>query len=94
MALFAILCFDKPGALELRMATRPTHLDYLSGTTALKAAGPFLDADGKPEGSMLIVEFETEAEAKTFADNDPYNLAGLFQRVEVRPWRLALGAFA
>ena len=29
--LFAITCQDKPGALDLRLATRPVHLEYLDG---------------------------------------------------------------
>ncbi len=95
MALFLILCTDKPDGRDLRAATRPTHLAYLSaGEVEVKLAGPWLDeADGGPRGSMLLVEAEDIAAARAFAAADPYARAGLFDTVEVRPWRLAIGAF-
>ena len=32
--LFALLCTDKPGALQLRLDTRPDHLAYLNELNA------------------------------------------------------------
>ncbi|MFC4167541.1 YciI family protein [Teichococcus aestuarii] len=86
--LFAIVAEDKPGALELRLATRPTHLEYLdSQVEKLVQAGPVLDAEGKPCGSVLIVEAEDQAAAEAFAAADPYAQAGLFARTTIRPFR-------
>ncbi|MFM2279261.1 MAG: protein YciI [Pseudomonadota bacterium] len=87
--LYAMICQDKPGALQLRLDTRPTHVDYLNGLNAagtLKFAGPFLDGEGKPNGSLVVVEAETIEAAKAIADADPYAKAGLFASVEVRAW--------
>lgn len=92
MALFAIICKDKPGALDTRLATRPTHLDYLNQSQGLKLAGALLGDDGHPIGSLLIVEAEDLAGAQAQADNDPFTAAGVFESVEVRPWRLAIGS--
>nr|WP_295110547.1 YciI family protein [uncultured Caulobacter sp.] len=92
MALFIVYCKDKPGALELRMATRPTHLDYLNGAGVVKAAGPLLDDAGSPIGSMLIVEAQDRAAVQTFVDNDPYTLAGLFESVSIDGWRVGVGS--
>jgi uncharacterized protein len=50
-------------------------------------AGPLLDDKDQMIGSMLMVDFETEADARTFARNDPYALAGLFASAEFRRWR-------
>jgi len=93
MAHFVLICQDKPSSLELRMATREAHLAYARASGCVRAGGPFLDADGQPIGSMLIIETEGPSEAHSFASHDPYALAGLFASVEVRPWRLALGGF-
>ena len=95
MALFMILCTDKPGARELRAATRPAHLAYLSsGEVQVKLGGAWLDeADSGPLGSLLVVDAPDIAAARTFAAEDPYAKAGLFASVEVRPWRLAVGGF-
>jgi uncharacterized protein YciI len=93
MAHFVLICHDKPASRDLRLATREAHLAYAQAKGCVKAGGPFLDADGQPIGSMLIVETDSLAEAKRFAAHDPYALAGLFASVDVRPWRLALGGF-
>ncbi len=94
MPLFVLTCLDRPDALETRMATREKHLAYANETGVVRAGGAFLDTEGKPEGSMIIVEVEDIAAARAFAAADPYAIAGVFTSTEVRPWRMALGGFA
>ncbi|MGV1758570.1 YciI-like protein [Rhizobium sp. A22-96] len=87
--LFAFVCKDKPGHLNVRMEARPAHVEHLNKLNAegmLKMAGPFLDADGKPSGSLVIVSAETIEAAKAIADADPYTKAGLFESVEIKPF--------
>ena len=85
---FAILCRDKPGALEVRLATRPTHLAYLQTyVQKLVQVGPLLDADNRPCGSILIIDVADRAEAEGFAEADPYFKAGLFESVVIRGYR-------
>lgn|SRR5690606_21668089 len=87
--LFAIICKDKPGGLQTRLDTRPDHVAYLNGLNEegkLKFAGPFLDAEGKPLGSLVMVETEDREAAQDIADADPYARAGLFASVEIHPW--------
>ena len=86
---FAFLCKDKPGALQVRLDTRPEHLAYLNALNAdgkLAFAGPFLGDDGKPTGSLVVVKAETIEGARQIAANDPYAKAGLFAEVEVKAW--------
>jgi hypothetical protein len=86
--LFAITCTDKPGSLELRMATRPAHLDHLKANEkSLVLVGPILDAEDRPAGSLLVVEADDRAAAEAFAAADPHAKAGLFESVVVRPFR-------
>ncbi|MGO7320170.1 YciI-like protein [Rhizobium ruizarguesonis] len=87
--LFALLCKDKPGHLNVRMDTRPTHIEHLNKLNAegtLKIAGPFLDDDGKPCGSLIIVEAESKEAARALADADPYAKAGLFESVDAKAY--------
>ncbi|EKF18931.1 YciI-like protein [Nitratireductor pacificus] len=87
--IFAIICKDKPGHLDTRTGTRPDHVAFLNGLNengALKFAGPFLDAEGKPCGSLVAIEAEDQAAAELIAAADPYALAGLFESVEIRAW--------
>ncbi|TWB16986.1 hypothetical protein FBZ89_112144 [Nitrospirillum amazonense] len=86
---FAITCTDKPGNLDLRLATRPKHLEYLDTQVAhIVVAGPLLDAEGKPVGSLLVVDFPDEAAAQAFAAADPYAEVGLFASVTIQPFRV------
>lgn len=87
--LFAFVCTDKPGHLNVRMENRPAHVEHLNKLNAegtLKIAGPFLDAEGKPCGSLVIVKADDIAAAKAIADADPYTKAGLFETVEIKPY--------
>jgi uncharacterized protein YciI len=87
--LFAISCTDKPGSLELRMATRPAHIEHLKAEQArILLGGPVLDAAGNPCGSLLVVEAADRAAAEAFAAADPYAKAGLFESVAIRPYRV------
>ncbi|MGO4564545.1 YciI-like protein [Rhizobium sp. 2YAF20] len=85
--LFAFVCKDKPGHLNVRMETRPEHVEHLNKLNTdgiLKMAGPFLDADGKPCGSLIVVNAANIDAAKSIADSDPYTKAGLFESVEIK----------
>ncbi|GHC73966.1 YciI-like protein [Limoniibacter endophyticus] len=93
--LFALLCTDREDALALRLATRDAHIAYLNELNdrgTLKFAGPFLDADGKPNGSLVVVEADSSAEAKALAASDPYAKAELFASVEIKPWNWVFNA--
>ncbi|GGA36178.1 YciI family protein [Pelagibacterium lentulum] len=89
--LFAVHAKDKPGHLETRLATRPAHLAYWEqNDPELVLAGPFLDDDGKPCGSLIVVRADDLAGARALIDADPYAIAGLFESVTIQPWNWAL----
>ncbi len=91
--LIAVTCIDKPGHLETRLANRDAHLAYVAETGKVKIAGPFLSDDGETMcGSLIVLDVDDAAAAKAWSDNDPYTKAGLFERVEIRPWRWLIGA--
>lgn len=86
--LFAIICADKPGRLETRLAVRATHLSYLDRyVDKLVHAGPLLDTEGRPCGSLLIVDVTDRAQAEGFAASDPYAGVDLFESVVIRGFR-------
>jgi uncharacterized protein YciI len=45
-------------------------------------------------GSILVFETDDKAKVEAFADQDPYALAGLFERREILPWKISLGGLA
>ena len=92
MPLYALMCFDKPDSLDLRMANREAHLAYARDHLAqIKVAGPYIDEAGNMSGSMFLMEADSADAVRAFNAADPYTRAGLFERVEVRRWRVTMG---
>jgi uncharacterized protein YciI len=84
--LFVILGHDGPNGARLRPTVRPAHLANLrplADAGKVVIAGPFTDGSG----SLILADFESEDAAQAFAQNDPYTLEGVFERVEVKPFR-------
>jgi uncharacterized protein YciI len=90
MPSFALMCFDKPGALPIRQANREAHLAYLKSLNLHRYGGPLLDENDEACGSLVVIEAEDLAAAQAFAAGDPYAKAGLFERVEIRGLRAIL----
>ena len=86
--LFAIICTDRPNSLDTRLAAREAHLRYLTTyEDRIVQAGPLLDLDGRPCGSLLMVDVEDRAAAEGFAASDPYAGVNLFESVVIRGYR-------
>ena len=84
--LFVIIGHDGPNGAALRPKVRPAHLENLrplavAGRVAI--AGPFTDGSG----SLIVADFENEEAAQLFAHHDPYTVEGVFERIEVKPFR-------
>lgn len=92
--LFAVQCYDRPGGLADRLDNRQAHLSYLEkNTDTIKLAGPFLNDQGEPIGSLLIIEAQSSEEVRELLAQDPYARAKLFETVSIAPWRLTLHRF-
>lgn len=89
--LVALIARDNAGALQTRLDNRAAHLAYIEETGVVAQAGPLLDDAGGMIGSLVILEVDDLAAAKDWAENDPYAKAGLFQDVELIPWKKVVG---
>lgn len=90
---FHLHCLDKPGHLQVRMDNRPAHIDYLKANIgSIVMAGPLLDDEDKPKGSVLILDLPDMAAAHAFAAGDPYAQAGLFGSVTITPFKKTIPA--
>jgi len=96
---YVIEGYDGKDALAQRLAARPEHLARLvalrdAGRLLLAGPCPAIDSeDPGPagfSGSVVIAEFESLEAARAWAQADPYVAAGVYQRVEVRPFRKVL----
>lgn len=86
MPLFAVICRDRPGALQTRIDTRAAHLGWLQEKDLVRMAGPLIE-NGEMRGSLIVIEADGLDEAQQWAAGDPYRAAGLFASVEVIEWR-------
>ncbi len=88
--LIAVICTDKPGALDIRLANRDAHIAYLKDTGTVQA-GPFLNDKGEMYGSLVILDMESLDDARAWAAQDPYAQAGLFADVRIEEWKRVIG---
>ncbi len=96
---YAIIAEDTPDSLEKRLQARPEHLarlQLLQNAGKLLLAGPFPAIDSNDpgpngySGSLIVAEFDSLEEAKTWAGNDPFTLNGVYGQVTVKPFRKTL----
>ncbi|WP_174509935.1 YciI family protein [Klebsiella oxytoca] len=94
--LYVIYAEDIADSLEKRMSVRPAHLarlQLLRDEGRLLTAGPMPAVDSNEpgaagfSGSTVIAEFESLEVAKAWANDDPYNAAGVYQNVSVKPYK-------
>ncbi len=96
---YVIEGYDGQDVLAQRLQARPEHLARLhalrdKGRLLLAGPCPAIDSeDPGPagfSGSVVIAAFDSLAQARAWADADPYVAAGVYTRVEVRPFRKVL----
>jgi len=93
MPWFALMGYDGARGLELRGVHRPSHLDYwrpLAAAGRVRHAGPLLDEQGQPRGSVLIFDAADLPAAKALAAADPYSTNRVFERHELFETRAVL----
>ncbi|SPP63439.1 YciI family protein [Nitrospira lenta] len=86
---FVILGYDGPEGEAKRKIHRPAHLANLEPLTQqgrVILAGPLTDKTG----SLMVLEFDSLAEAEQFANQDPYMVNGVFERIEIHPFMQVL----
>ncbi|MCS6294020.1 MAG: hypothetical protein H8J66_13185 [Nitrospira sp.] len=86
---FVILGYDGPEGEAKRKIHRPAHLanlEPLAQQGRVVLAGPLTDKTG----SLMVLEFTSQAEAEQFANQDPYMVNGVFERVEIHPFMQVL----
>ena len=93
--LYAIIGRDVPGSLPLRRRVREAHLARIrtlveAGRIVIAGPCPAVDAadpgDAGYTGSIIIAEFDSLADARAWADADPYVTEGVFASCDVRPF--------
>ena len=96
---YAIIAEDVADSLEKRLATRPEHLERLNalrnqGRLILAGPHPAIDTEDPGEagfsGSLIVAEFNSLEDAEVWAADDPYQHAGVYAKVTVKPFKKVL----
>ncbi|ASK33787.1 YciI family protein [Alloalcanivorax mobilis] len=97
--LYAIISEDVPNSLPLRQSARPAHLrrlEALRDQGRLILAGPLPAVDSEQPGdagftgSLVVAEFPSLEQARQWAGEDPYQAAGVYASVTVKPFKAVL----
>lgn len=92
MEYYMLLATDADDTHEARAAARPAHLQRLE---ALKAEGRLLTAGPTPlpdnpdrvSGSLIIASFASLDDAQSWAEQDPYVDAGVYDEILIKPFK-------
>ena len=96
---YSIYATDFKNSLEKRLANRPQHLKRLKllqdeGRLLLAGPLPSIDSiDPGPNGfsgSLIVAEFDSLIDAKKWADEDPFVRCGVYEKIEVKPFKKSL----
>jgi uncharacterized protein YciI len=97
--LYAIISQDIENSLEKRLSVRPEHIERLNllkeqGCLILAGPHPAID-NNEPgpagfTGSLVVAEFASLEEAQSWANDDPYVKAGVYDSVTVKPFKKVL----
>lgn len=92
---YVLMGEDAPGTLATRLAVRAEHLARLHALRdqgRLLLAGP-LPAIDSPDpgpagfiGSLIVAEFDAQAQAEEWFRADPFVRAGVYARISVQPF--------
>jgi len=97
--LYAIISNDTEDSLEKRMLVRPKHIERLNqlkseGRLVIAGPHPAIDNNDPGEagftGSLVIAEFDSLEEARSWANDDPYMESGAYKSVIVKPFKKVL----
>ena len=94
--LYALFAEDVPNSEKLRQAARSAHLirlRHLQDEGRLVLAGPMLAIDAPDpgpagfNGTLIVAEFPSLAEAEAWFAAEPFVTEGVFARTWVRPFK-------
>lgn len=97
--LYSIFAYDVENSLPLRVSARPEHIQRLedleaSGRLLLAGPNPAIDNNDPGEagftGSLIVAEFDSLEAAQEWAKADPYVAAGVYDHVDVKPFKKVL----
>lgn len=97
--LYSIVAEDIDNSLQKRLLARPAHIQRLNelkeqGRLIIAGPNPIIDTNDPANagftGSIIIAEFKDLDSAKSWAAEDPYLIAGVYNSVVVKTFKKVL----
>lgn len=89
MAYFLMRCIHHPRSGDKRNEVRPAHRNWVGsggeGLASVLIGSAMLDDDGDALGHFGILEAKSAADAREFAEGDPFNQAGIVMDITLTP---------
>jgi uncharacterized protein YciI len=85
---YTVYCLDHDGMVEHRLSHYDAHKAYLAtAPVKMVMSGPLLAADEETMiGSFFLYEADDIGQVVRFNTNDPFNEAGIWKSVDIRPF--------
>lgn len=82
---FVVICRDAEQSADLRAATLAAHRTHIDDWAArIAMSGPLVDDDGERRtGQFYVLVGDSRTDAKQFAEEDPFTIAGVFTSIEI-----------
>ena len=88
---FIITAHDGEHMLEKRMAVRPRHLEGMAKLGKhIVCAGGLLDDEGRMQGSVLILDFESRSALDDYLKNEPYVVEHVWEEIKVETMNVVI----
>lgn len=85
---YIVYCLDHDGMVQKRHENYEAHKAYLA-TSPVKTliSGPIVAEDNQTMiGSFFLYESDSIEEVRSFNQADPFNKAGIWETVDIRPF--------
>ena len=88
---YLINAYDGENMLEKRMEVRPRHIENVNklGKHVIFAGGRLND-DGKPVGSVMVMEFDSRYEFYEYLKTEPYIEDKVWDKVDVEAFNTVI----
>ncbi len=88
---FVITARDGANMLEKRMAVRPRHLENMGKVNGrVVCAGGILDEEGRPIGSVLVLDVASRDLLDEYLAGEPYIIEKVWADVKVEPMNVVI----
>lgn len=95
MPLYAMIGYDRPGAVARRDEIRAEHRTYVRANQGkIRLAGAFTNEQDEQIGSFIVFDADNPEQVWDWINKEPFYCDGIYEAVHVKRWGVAIGAIA